>query len=126
MAFERFITPRRGFSVKYDEPRLKLTKHHMVVNDVAKKQIGEAFNYVVLFFDDETSSVGLQFWKERVLDSYSIGDKTKRGKHGLIINGKRFFDKFGICEKVQKVGKDSFPLVRDEEKKNFYVAVLKN
>jgi len=125
MAFERFITPRRGFLVKYDEPHLKLTMHHIVLNDKAMKQIGEVFKYVVLYFDDETNSIGLQFWKEQVLDSYSIGDKTKKGRYGLIINGKRFFDKFRINEKVQKVGKDSFPLVRDEKKKNFYIATLK-
>jgi len=125
MAFEKFITPRRGFSVKYDEPRLKLTKHHIVLNDKAKEQVGEEFKYVVLYFDKEISSIGLWFWKEKVLDSYSIGSKNIKEKHSLIINGKRFYEKFGITKMVEKVGKASFPFVRDEKEENFYISALK-
>ena len=43
----------------------------------------------------------------------------------IIINGKRFFEKFGISEIVEKIGKIAYPLIRDEKKKYFYVAVLK-
>jgi len=125
MAFKKFINPRKGSVASYDEPYLSFTKHHMVINDAAKKQIGKAFKFVVLYFDDETSSVGLRFWKERALDSYSIGGENERYKRSSIINGMRFFEKFGIREIVQKVGKDSFPLVRDEKNKDFYTAALK-
>jgi len=125
MAFEKFITPRRGFSVKYDEPRLKLTKHHIVLNDKAKEQVGEEFNYVVLYFDKEIRSIGLWFWKEKVLDSYSIGGESKKAKHSIIINGKRFYEKFGITKIVEKIGKVSFLFVRDEKEENFYTASLK-
>jgi len=125
MAFKKFVVPRKGSVASYDKPYLSFTKHHIVINDAAMKQIGETFKFVVLYFDDETNSVGLQFWKERALDSYSIGSKSERYKRSVIINGKRFFEKFGIRETVQKVGKDSFPLVRDEKKKKFYVATLK-
>jgi len=126
MAFKKFIAPRRGLVASYDEPYLRFTKHHMILNEKAKEQIGEAFKYVVLYFDDETSSVGLWFWKERVVDSYGIGDsKKQRDMNCIIINGKRFFDKFRISEKVEKIGKIAYPLVRDEKKKNFYVVVLK-
>jgi len=125
MAFKKFINPRRGLVAKYDEPYLSFTKQHIVINEIAKEQIGEAFKFVVLYFDGETSSVGLWFWKERVLDSYYIGGKNKRYEGCFVINGKRFFDKFRINEKVEKIGKIAYPIVRDEKNKDFYIAILK-
>jgi len=125
MAFKKFIVPRKGSAASYDEPYLSFTKHHMILNKAAKEQIGKEFKFVVLYFDDETNSVGLRFWKERALDSYVIGGENERYKRSSIINSNRFFEKFGIREIVQKVGKDSFPLVRDEKNKDFYTAILK-
>ena len=125
MAFKKFFTSRRGFVTKHDKPYLRFTKHHIILNDEAKEQIGETFNYVVLYFDDETNSIGLWFWKERVLDSYFIGGEKQRLKNYLIINGMRYFEKFGIREKLEEIGRFAFPLVRDEKQKNFYIAALK-
>jgi len=125
MAFKKFFSPKRGIAGKYDTPHLTISKHHVIFNEKAREQVGGAFNYVVLYFDDETNSVGLRFWKERVLDSYTVSREAKRYKDCLIINGRRFFEKFGIREIVDKVGKNTFPVVRDEKQKNFYIAALK-
>ena len=126
MAFKKLINPRRSVVGKYDTPHLTISKNQIILNDKGRELIGDEFNYVLLYFDDETDSVGMWFWKERVVDSYGIaGGKKQKETNCIMINGKRFLEKFGIRKKVEEIGKDSYPLVRDEKNKDFYIAALK-
>jgi len=125
MAFEKFITPKRGGAGKYDTPYVIISRSYIVLNEKASEQIGDAFNYVVLHFDKETCSIGLWFWKERVLDCYSLCKENKRYRNCFLINGRAFSKRFEIFNLIERIGKNAFPLVRDENNKDFYTAALK-
>ena len=126
MAYEKFMPTRGGQGSKFFGPYVTINKGGMSFNRYVKEMIGDAFNFVVFYFDKEASKIGFWFWKDARPGSYAL--IWHKNRETFTVNGKSFFKAYDILEKIKKCNTRHFPLEPDEEDKqnnDFYCVQLK-
>lgn len=121
--FERFEARRGGRWEVFDSPSLHISQWGIYINRAAVKEIGNEYNYVILYYDKDNDTIGLWFWKDPVIGGYNLVDnKSKESWH---ITAGAFLKKYDVLKTINKLNKIYFSLVPDAKHKEFYVARLR-
>jgi len=109
--FEQYVPGKRHMMERCLDPMLAFHKSQMYFNSAAVKMIGEEHRFVACFYDKEASVIGFCFTKDpfsRAL-SWRMPSQKEESRRRICATG--FYREYPIMEKVEKLGKEYFPLV---------------